>query len=173
MSEPAANTRLRLEAAFDDHYTDVVAFLRRRLPAESVQDAAADVFLVAWKRIDEFPDGLPRNWLLGVAYRVASQAYRGTRRRRRLEEELSRQRQAVSADIEDEAAARDEVDVVFAAMQEISRSDRDLIQLAALDGLSHAEIGEIIGTSTENVAVRLSRARQRLRTRVEEIGESS
>lgn len=172
MSEPAANARRRFEEAFDHHYADVVSFLRRRLPAESVQDATADVFVVAWKRIDEFPDGLPRNWLLGVAYRVASQAYRGARRKRRLEEELARQRQAVSADIEAQAAARGEADVVFAAMQEISRSDRDLIRLAVLDGLSHAEIGEIIGTSTENVAVRLSRARQWLRTRVEEIGES-
>jgi len=35
-----------------------------------------------------------------------------------------------------------------------------------MDDLSHAEIGEILGISTGNVAVRISRLKDRLRTKI-------
>ena len=57
----------------------------RRLPVADANDATAEVFLVAWKKIDRVPAGeeaLP--WLYGVARNVVRNFSRSTRRSGRL-----------------------------------------------------------------------------------------
>jgi hypothetical protein len=48
----------RLEALFAAHGSDIVAYCSwRTRSASDAQDATADVFLTAWRRLDEVPDG--------------------------------------------------------------------------------------------------------------------
>jgi RNA polymerase sigma-70 factor (ECF subfamily) len=54
-------------------------------------------------------------------------------------------------------------DSLWRAIGELPVGARSVLTLA-LEGLSHEEIAEVLGTSTNSVAVRLSRARTELRT---------
>ena len=58
--------RERFAQTFEEHYRAVTAYaLRRTTPAEA-EDAVAETFLVAWRRLDELPEEA-KPWLLGVA----------------------------------------------------------------------------------------------------------
>jgi hypothetical protein len=58
--------RLRLERLFSAHGAAVRAYARRRVDPASADDAVSDVFVIAWRRLDDVPDdALP--WLLGCA----------------------------------------------------------------------------------------------------------
>ena len=72
---------------FAGHHDAVRRYVVRRQSGALVDDAIADTFLVAWRRLDEIPDWtLP--WLLGVARRVLADQRRAGRRRRSLSERL-------------------------------------------------------------------------------------
>jgi RNA polymerase sigma-70 factor (ECF subfamily) len=60
----------RFAACFERHYPRVLAYGLRRLPDRAAaEDAAAETFLVAWRRFGDAPaDQLP--WLLAVARNV-------------------------------------------------------------------------------------------------------
>jgi DNA-directed RNA polymerase specialized sigma24 family protein len=66
--------RRRFDALFGSYSSDVVAYCRWRTVSPSdAQDAAADVFLTAWRRLDELPEGdAARVWLYATARRVIS-----------------------------------------------------------------------------------------------------
>jgi RNA polymerase sigma-70 factor (ECF subfamily) len=53
----------------------VCRYLAARVPRDAVEDAAAETFLVAWRRLDELP-APPLGWLL----RTASMCSRNQRR---------------------------------------------------------------------------------------------
>lgn len=84
------------EARFAEIYRQYGKHIRgyctRRTDVSDVADAVAETFLVAWRKIEQIPDGeatLP--WLYGVAYRVVSHQWRYKARGRRLVEKLSGQ----------------------------------------------------------------------------------
>lgn len=61
--------RERLERLFSEHAEAVHAYARRRIDAASAQDTVAEVFSVAWRRLDDVSEhALP--WLLAAARRV-------------------------------------------------------------------------------------------------------
>jgi DNA-directed RNA polymerase specialized sigma24 family protein len=80
----------RLEALFAAHGSDIVAYCSwRTRSASDAQDATADVFLTAWRRLDEVPDGdAARVWLYATARRVVANQRRSLRRRLALDERL-------------------------------------------------------------------------------------
>ncbi|MEN8114053.1 MAG: sigma factor, partial [Actinomycetota bacterium] len=67
---------------YDATHEDVYAFCLRRSNVEDAMDATADVYLVAWRRIDDIPPGdqaLP--WLYGTARKVLANQRRSRSRR--------------------------------------------------------------------------------------------
>src|SRR3954467_10904065 len=79
----------RFTHLYEQHYWSVLRFLLRRLGEEPrSRDLTAEVFVVAWRRLDELPDPvLP--WLYGVARRVLANEYRSQGRQDRLPEGLA------------------------------------------------------------------------------------
>ena len=76
-------------ALYDRRYRSVRTFCRRRLTPDLVDDAVAETFLTAWRRLDEVPEGdAALMWLYGVASRVVGHQWRSAARRRRLEDRL-------------------------------------------------------------------------------------
>jgi RNA polymerase sigma-70 factor (ECF subfamily) len=58
--------RSRLEGLFSAHAGAVRAYARRRVDPVAADDAVSEVFVIAWRRLDDVPDdALP--WLLGLA----------------------------------------------------------------------------------------------------------
>ena len=75
----------RYRRVFDRYHTEVYAYCRRRTDAQTAADCLAETFLVAWRRIDDIPDGdAALGWLYGVARRVLANEFRHHRRSRRL-----------------------------------------------------------------------------------------
>lgn len=81
----------RFDALFASYGSDIVAYCCWRSASTSdAQDAAADVFLTAWRRLDEVPEGdATRVWLYATARRVLANQRRSSRRREALHERLA------------------------------------------------------------------------------------
>ena len=111
---------------------------------------------MAWRRLDELPDPvLP--WLYGVARRVLANEYRSQSRQDRLHERLA----GLAAD-EDEDLSAERIWVVE-ALHRLSDADQEVLRLSAWEDLSGADIAAVLNCSNNAAAVRLHRARQRLR----------
>jgi RNA polymerase sigma-70 factor (ECF subfamily) len=139
---------------FSRHYGAVFGYAARRVGWDDAGDAAAEVFTVAWKKIRSVPDGseaLP--WLYGVARRVVSNHRRSQRRRERLDVRVAVQ---PTPRVEHDPAGFD------AALESLSDDDREVLMLAAWEGLSPEEMGRVLGCSANAASVRLHRARGRL-----------
>ena len=174
MSERSAielteNPSVRFDHLFDSNYNAIFRYCARRLGPTDAEDAAADVFAVAWRRIEDMPEGDARKaWLFGVAHRVVGSQYRSRQRRNRLSarlEQTTPQGPGTSSD--------GEFDDLLSALEQLSRTDQELLRLSSWDGLSRAEIAQVLGIKENAVDQRLHRARARLRARLDRLGPGS
>jgi RNA polymerase sigma factor (sigma-70 family) len=159
--EDGMEREARFEALFRAHLPRVRAYVARRV-ADGVEDAVAETFTVAWRRLDDVPaDPLP--WLLGVARRVLANQHRSARRRQSLVERLRGAPPEVVIAAEDDPRA----DAVRAALAALRERDREILLLVECDGLGREEVAQALGVSRAEVRVRLHRARGRFAARYE------
>src|ERR1700759_4360510 len=117
----------RFDAMYREHGGAVRRYVRRRSDAQWADDVVADVFVVAWRRLDEVPED-PLPWLLGVARRVLANRRRGDARADALRRRIGSE-QRVRAE-----AANDgdhDATVVWAALGTLSERDREVLLLVA------------------------------------------
>ena len=77
----AGDPEQRFRSLYDWMYPDILGYLARRIGQQEAVDAAADVFVVVWGRIDDVPEGdAARPWLFGVARNVLRNRRRAARR---------------------------------------------------------------------------------------------
>ena len=155
--------RVKLRGAFDAHYEAISRYCHRRLPAGDANDAAAQVFAVAWRKIDQMPDGdaaLP--WLYGVARYEVSTFRRTSRRRRNLQEKLDGQAQHPDPGPEMVVVRRAERSELMAALATLRPSDQEVLRLRSFEGLAMAELAVALGCSVEAAKKRSARAMRRL-----------
>jgi RNA polymerase sigma-70 factor (ECF subfamily) len=150
--EPDPETRF--EALYERHYGAVLGYVRRRAPAAVASDVVAEVFLVAWRRLDEVPNE-PLPWLLGVARRTLANERRGGRRRAALLEILAETTGA-------EPPSGGLLHTFAEAFERLGETDRELLALVAWEGLTAREAATVLGISHSACRVRLHRARRRL-----------
>ena len=88
--DPSENEN-RFHDLFDRHHHAVMAYFMRRIPDEAdALDATEDVFLVAWRKLEQVPeDDAALPWLYGVARRVLANHLRGRARFARLRRKLA------------------------------------------------------------------------------------
>jgi hypothetical protein len=91
MREGERERRRRFDALFASYSSDIVAYCGWRADSASeAQDAAAEVFLTAWRRLDALPEGdAARVWLYATARRVIANQRRSSRRRDALYQRLA------------------------------------------------------------------------------------
>lgn len=143
----------------------------RRTDADTAHDVLSEVFLAAWRRIDELP-GEPLPWLLGTARRVLANHRRGEARRAALVERAQGAWAGSTRSAEDDAG--DGMDsALFAAMATLSEPDREALMLVAWDGLTPGEAAEALGMRAPAFTMRLSRARRRLATALKAAGDGA
>lgn len=162
--EPASADTFR--QIFDETYRPLVAYARRRTADWSqADDVVSEVYAVAWRRRDEIDQTQPTiAWLYGIAANTLRNHRRSSGRQLRLVDKMEAQPppRAV-ADPADRVGSE-----LRAALAVLSDDDQEVLRLLAWEGLSHAEIGDILGCSTNAVGIRIHRARQRLQTALEE-----
>jgi RNA polymerase sigma-70 factor (ECF subfamily) len=146
----------RLRQLVDLHYGAVRRYAARRLPPADADDLVAEVFAVAWRRINDVPSGdqaLP--WLYPVAQNCLRNQARSVKRRLRLVRRMAEEPVL--------GPSADDDDVVLVALARLSDDDQELLRLVAWEELSYAEIAQILAVSENAVAIRVHRARGRLR----------
>jgi DNA-directed RNA polymerase specialized sigma24 family protein len=153
--DPAERKRReRFTTIYESNYHRLLGYALRRTSEDVAADVVAEVFLVAWRRLEEVPrEDEARLWLYGVARRVLANHERSRRRRVRLSERVSRERIVEFAAGPPGAAAE--------AFARLRRDDRELLALVAWEGLDAGEIAQVYGCSRNAARIRLSRARRR------------
>jgi RNA polymerase sigma-70 factor (ECF subfamily) len=156
-------TEARFVDLYDRYQRYVASYCARRTSPERVDDAVSEVFLTAWRRIGDMPDGdatLP--WLYGVAYKVIGHQWRSGSRKRSLEEKLESLGVEPVTSPEEFLVLREESERVLAALARLSATDKEILLLAAWEELSHDESAEVLGIKTEAVRQRFHKAKTRL-----------
>lgn len=138
-------------------------YCRRRVAADAVDDVVAEVFLTAWRRLADVPDGRDAMvWLYGVAYRVIGHHWRSTSRRRRLEVRMLSVADHPGSAADELVLDGDECRLVLDAIARLAATDAEVLLLVAWERLSVVDIAAVLGIAPNAVAQRLHRARRNL-----------
>ncbi|MEO9174059.1 MAG: sigma-70 family RNA polymerase sigma factor [Gaiellales bacterium] len=141
------------ERMYEQHAGAIAAYALRRVRSEQdAEEIVAETFLIAWRRASEL-QGDPLPWLYGVARRVVANH---ARQARRAAIEL-RDDVVAPLDTSSERAA------LVAAVLRLPAIERDALLLTVWEGLDQRECARVLGCSRIAVALRLRRARARLR----------
>jgi RNA polymerase sigma-70 factor (ECF subfamily) len=165
MTESERERRERFDALFAAHSADIVGYCRWRSGSTAdAQDVAAEVFLTAWRRLDDVPRGdAGRVWLYATARRVIGNQRRSSRRRAALQERLAGE--AAAAVPGTDRPERP----VYEALRAVSPADREVLLLVEWEGLTPAEAATVLGCRSVTARGRLHRARRRFRAAYEEL----
>ncbi|HLG68470.1 MAG TPA: RNA polymerase sigma factor [Acidimicrobiales bacterium] len=170
MAEPRADAATRFRQLYADNYRPLVGYARRRTAsADDAADVVAETFLVAWQRIDAVPVADARPWLFGVARHVIANHSRGARRRHRLAERLRYELTPVV----DDGPADPSNGLAEEALGRLAEADREVLRLAAWEGLSPSEMAVVLGCGSGAARVRLVRARRRFAKVFAELADGS
>lgn len=169
MTQLAATGPDRAAPWFDDlfraHATTVFRFVVRRAGRDEADDLTAETFAVAWRRRQDVPEGHELPWLYRTAgFLVANHHRKG---RPTPVETLPDDADPTSV----EAVVLDDLEVraVFATL---GARDREVLLLAAWEGLRGEALAAALGISRGGADAALSRARARLRDAWEAAGPS-
>ncbi len=134
---------------------------------EDAQDAAQEVFLRLYRHLDRVDAGRPLEpWL----YRVTVNVCRDIGRRRQVRraiplEELEQARPLVSAEPDPGTAASlgEERRIVEQAIATLAEKERTALVLRDVEGLSTAEVAEVLDSSQTTVRSQICRARLKIK----------
>lgn len=160
---PSPSSDAKFRRIFDAHLAAVQRYCVRRLSPSDANDAASEVFLVAWRRLEDIPGGeatLP--WLLGVARNAVRNVERSGRRTQRLSAKAQLASQPVDLGPEVHVVRHSEYEQVAAALASLSEADREVIRLRAWEELTASQIASVIGVSVAAAEKRVARATNRL-----------
>lgn len=165
----------RFSELFAETYAPVLRFIERRVHPSHAEDIAAEVFVVAWRRLDDVPDGLDdaRAWLFGVARLTLLAGLRGQRRREALAVRIARNHAARNEGIAldpDLVARRLDLEQAWARL---SAGHQEVLSLTVWDGLDSPRAAQVLGISPVAYRLRLSRARRALRALAESLPQDT
>lgn len=170
MFESSTN-EARFREAFDAYFDAITRYCFRRLHPDKADDAASSVFVVAWRKIDQMPDGdqtLP--WLYGVARNEVRTLRRSIRRSTALRAKLNGQPRYPDPGPEAMVIGSAEQAQLVQAFKTLGAGDQEIIRLRAYESLQVNQIAIVLGCTPEAAKKRCSRATKRLRDAVDRSG---
>lgn len=154
---------------FERYADPVYNFCFRRVASWNLaEDVMSQAFLEVWRVRERAVayDGSLMPWLFTVAENVCRNATRGARRQNALAGRLQLVRFDDAEDHADGVVRRlDEerrMSELLAAVDRLSRKDRQILMLIAWDGLSYLQVAQALDIPVGTVRSRLSRARTRV-----------
>lgn len=158
-----AAARRAFERVYERSFDRVAAYVLARADRSDAADVVARTFEIAWRRRAHMPED-PLPWLLGIARRVLAEGRRADRRRGALIERIGAHSRVSVDGHEDAVASRR---AVVQALSGLTPNQLEALLLTAWDGLSEKQAAAALGCSRSAVAVRLHRARRRLRKQLD------
>lgn len=159
----APSTDVRFRRLFEAHHRELHAYCLRRLPVADADEAASEIFLVAWRRAGDVPSGdEARLWLYGVARNVVRNWERSGRRQLRLITKTGSLAQPEPERPEVHVLRNEEHREVINAIATLPSNDQEIVRLKVWEGLSNAEVGTVLGLTDRAVEARYTRAIKRL-----------
>lgn len=156
------SSETRFKMLYEKHYDEVLAYCTRRIGRTEADDATADVFAVAWRRVDQIEWSTVRPWLYGIARGVLANRWRSGRRQKRLFGRVSGLAPLREELPDVQVVRRAEDDHVAAAIRELKPADQEILLLAAWEELTAAEMATSLRISASAAEQRLHRAKRRL-----------
>lgn len=159
---------------FRRHVNAITRYAVRRCPnPDDVADLVGECFLVALQAshryVAETDTALP--WLFGIARRLLAKQRRKYAGNRRLEVKASNAFPAFTAAEDDEVAsaidAARQAPQLEEALARLTRSEREVLELVAYDGLSPSEAAIALDITPNAARLRLSRARRAVRNHLD------
>jgi len=142
---------------YAEHLPAISRYLARRVERDAVEDLAADVFALAWRKRDAVTPGEELPWL----YRIAANLVANHRRRLAASASfIASLRPADSAPAADDIVLADQS--LAAAWKQLKAKDREVLALSVFEDLPVATIATALGVSANAVSIRLHRARKQL-----------
>lgn len=153
-------------AVYERHVGAIRAYAARRVERDAVDDVVAETFAIAWRRLPREADPLP--WLYGVARKVVHGHRRSHARRSALLQRVAGSGAAQASAPPDPAETLPGDPALARAFATLTEQEREAIRLVAWECLGRDDAARAAGCSRATFAVRLSRARLRLRRALEE-----
>ncbi len=145
---------------FRAHFRYVYLQLRRLgVPAEAVDDAVQEVFIVVLRRHDEAPVVHLRGWLFAIVRRIAHRHRRGAQRQDRLQHALAGE-PAAPSDAHAALIQRQASRILGEFLERLVDERREVFILAELEQMTAPEIARTLGIKENTVSSRLRAARQ-------------
>ena len=151
----------RFSELFLTHYTNVRAYAARRVGEIDADDIASETFSIAFRRLDDLPEH-ELTWLLAIARKTIANLVRARARRAAATVRLEAE-QAYAPVVGQVGDTDQEPSATLIALQSLPERDQEILRLVAWDDLSVGDAAEVLGCSKTNAAVRLHRARGRIR----------
>ncbi len=146
---------------YDEHFDFVWRTLRRLgVPLASLEDAAQEVFVVAFRRQGEFEGrSSVKTWLFGIAWNRARELARLARRR---PEELLDDVAVLGAEPDQERAAMrtEALRFVYRVLDELTPERRAVLVMAEVEEMTAPEMAEVLSIPLNTVYSRVRLARR-------------
>ncbi|MHC4716489.1 MAG: sigma-70 family RNA polymerase sigma factor [Planctomycetota bacterium] len=131
---------------------------------EPARDVVQESFLRAWRDLGKLRDpGRFGGWLHGIVRNTANSAVREMLRVRAMAEKLSYEPTPHAPPADEDAMETERRRLVREALGRLSETQREVVSLHYVDGLSYAGIAGYLGVTESAVQGRLQRGRARLR----------
>lgn len=150
------------EALYERVYPAMMNYAIRRLSnGEVARDAVAEAMARVVATRERLVQAVSfEAWCIGVLRHVVSDALRRTYRER---QNMAEPTMTFDLDVGERMELNDEHRAVRAAFDRLEESDRDVLQLRVIAGLTSEEVAEVLQTSPGAVRMAQSRALDRLR----------
>jgi RNA polymerase sigma factor (sigma-70 family) len=166
LADPDGMSGLRV--LYERHFDAVFRYAAGRVGREAAEDVVAETFVVAFTRRAAFDpshaSALP--WLIGIATNLLRARRRAERRHLATDPGGLDRRGEPDAGLDDTIDRADAAAVragVMRAVKRLAPGEREAFLAHALAGLQGAELGVALGVSASAAAVRLHRAKAKLR----------
>ncbi len=168
--------RERSEAAFGELFQRYASklkgyMLRQGADAATAEELAQETLLVVWRKAALYSaeKGSLSTWIFTIARNLRIDRLRREAAWQELPDNLS-ETLASDEQAPDEAASDRQREVrVRAVLAELSAEQRQVVEMAYIEGLSHSEISERLGLPLGTVKSRMRLAYQKVRTALEDL----
>ena len=152
-----------LEALIDRVYEPTRRYALRRASPDEAEDAVSETMLLLWQQPKRIPKGSEVGWSIGVCRKVLANMRRKRLRRESLLGKFVTQLLPVAP-----APVISREPEITTALSALPERDREALLLAVWDELPAREVGKVLGVSANAAAIRIHRAKRRMRELLKE-----